>query len=230
MWQSEQLSILIISIALASLFWWLKGRLMKLEPGKTPTGVVFLVVLYVRTIHNFVEASMGKKRAPLLSAYIGFVFLYLIISNYSGLIGLKPPTANWSVTFTFALITFVWIQVAKIKVNGFKGYLKSFFEPIAPFLIPNLFGTFAPLISMSLRLFGNVISGTIILNLVYSFTGWVSGLLPVVGKFNFVSLIVAPWIHIYFDLFSGFLQAFIFISLTSIFIAIEYQDEEVNYG
>ena len=230
MWQSEQLSILIISIALASLFFWLKGKLKNLQPEDTPSGLVFLVVLYVKTINEFVEASMGKKRAPILSAYIGFVFLYLILSNYSGLLGLDPPTGNWSVTFVFAFITWFWIQATQIKVNGIKGYIKGFFEPFFPFVIPNIFGTIAPLISMSLRIFGNIISGTIILNLVYNFTAWVSSYLPILGKFNFLSLVVAPWLHIYFDLFSGFLQAFIFISLTSIFIGVEYNDEEVNNG
>ncbi len=230
MYQSEQLSILIITVSLILFFAWLRPRLKALDPQETPRGLIFLVVLYVETINNFVESNMGKKRAPILSAYIGVVFLYLIISNYSGLLGLDPPTGNFSVTFTFAFITWVLIQYTKIKANGLKGYIKGFFEPFFPFVIPNLFGTIAPLISMSLRIFGNIVSGTVILNLVYTFTGWISSMLPFVGRFNFFALVIAPWLHLYFDLFSGFLQAFIFISLTSIFIAIEFNDEEENYG
>ena len=59
----------------------------------------------------------------------------------------------------------------------------------------------------------------------YSFTGWLSGHIPLIGGFDFIGVIVAPWLHLYFDLFSGFLQAFLFISLTSIFIAVEYKED-----
>ena len=63
------------------------------------------------------------------------------------------------------------------------------------------------------------------MTMLYSFTAWVSGFVPVVGGFDLFGVIIAPWLHLYFDIFSGFLQAFLFISLTTIFIAIEFEEE-----
>jgi F-type H+-transporting ATPase subunit a len=94
----------------------------------------------------------------------------------------------------------------------------------------NIFGTFAPLVSMSLRLFGNITSGGIIMALLYTFTGFVSrfliGFIPVIGQFDFIGPIIAPALHAYFDVFVGFIQMFVFISLTTVFIGNELPVEE----
>src|SRR5699024_12533347 len=96
-----------------------------------------------------------------------------------------------------------------------------FFDSFSFFLFLNIFVQIAPLLSLSFRLFGNVVAGSTIMSLLYMFTGWVSQFVPFIGEFNFFGVIVAPVLHLYFDLFSGFLQAFLFISLTIIFIVVE---------
>jgi len=113
------------------------------------------------------------------------------------------------------------IQSTKIRTNGIKGYLHGFIEPFPPFIIMNFFGTIAPLVSMSLRLFGNITSGSIIMTLFYTFTGFLSGLVPLIGGFDFIGVAVAPILHAYFDVFAGFIQTYIFIMLTTIFIGNE---------
>lgn len=231
MYQAEQISILIITCVLSAAFIFVGSKIRKLSPKDVPKGPLLAVVLGVEMLINFTVENMGKKHGRTMAAYIGSVFIYIFVANISGLFGLQAPTSNFSVTLVLALITWLMIQITKIRENGFKGYLKGFLDPFPLFLIPNIFSTVAPLISMSLRLFGNVISGSVIMGLIYTFTAWLSSFIPFnVAGFNFVSLVVTPWLHLYFDLFSGFLQAFIFISLTSIFIAIEYSDEEENYG
>ena len=95
-----------------------------------------------------------------------------------------------------------------------------------PFIIPNIFGKIGPLISMSLRLFGNILSGTIIMTMVYAFGSWLSSLVPFIGQFNFIGPIIAPVLHAYFDVFSGFIQMFIFITLTQVYIGNELPIEE----
>ena len=230
MFQIEQVSILFITVVLVTIFYVVGQRLRQLKPNDTPKGFILVVVTFVKTINDFINANMGEKHGKVMSAYIGSVFIYIIVSNYSGLFGLTAPTSNFSVTLTLALISWLLIQATKIKENGFGGYIKGFFEPIFPFVIPNVFGAIAPLISMSLRLFGNVISGTLIMSLVYSLTAWLSSFVPIIGRVNIVSWVITPWLHLYFDLFSGFLQALLFMSLTSIFIAIEFNEQEEHHG
>lgn len=223
--QTELITILVVFIFLVSVIFLANKRILAYEEGEKPKGILLYAIMYVEAMLSITVPVMGEKYGRKMAAYIGSVFIYILISNWSGLLGFNAPTANYSVTLALALITWVAVQVVQIKENGVSGYVKGFFEPFAFFVIPNIFGTIAPLISLSLRLFGNVLSGTIIMTLLYSFTGWVSGLIPVVGQFNFVGVFIAPWIHLYFDLFSGFLQAFLFVSLTTIFIATELQEE-----
>ena len=224
MFQSEQFSILFLTVLLGILFYIVGTKLKVLDIKKKPEGVAFIGVLYVETMTKLTVDNMGEKHGKKMAAYIGAVFIMIVVFNMSGLLGLSAPTSNFSVTLTLALITWIMIQWAKVSANGVGGYFKSFFEPFVPFVIPNVFGAIAPLISLSLRLFGNILSGTVIMTLLYSFTAWLSSFVPLIGGFNFVGVVVAPVLHLYFDLFSAFLQAFIFISLTSIMIAVEYQE------
>ena len=132
------------------------------------------------------------------------LFLLLIVSNISGLLGLRPPTADYGVTLPLGLISFTLIQYNNIKYNK-AGAFTSLFQPL-PLLFPiNLIGEIAVPISLSLRLFGNVLSGTVIMGLLYGLLykitwGW-PGIL-----------------HVYFDLFSGCIQAYVFAMLTMVFI------------
>lgn len=224
MFQSEQFSILILTVLLGVLFYFVGKKLKGLNTKKKPKGLALVGVLYVETLSNLTVDNMGEKHGKRMSAYIGAIFIMLIVFNMSGLLGLDAPTSNFSVTLTLALISWLMIQAAKVDANGWGGYFKSFFEPFVPFVIPNIFSAIAPLISLSLRLFGNILSGAVVMTLLYSFTGWLSSLVPLIGGFNFVGVVVAPVLHLYFDLFAAFLQAFIFISLTSIMISVEYQE------
>ena len=226
--QTEVFSILIITTFISLLIYIGKRGLDSYVAGVKPKGPALFAILYVEAILNITEPVMGKKRGRMMAGYIGAIFFYILLSNWSGLFGIKNPTANYSVTLALAMVTWVAIQVTKIRSNGIKGYIADFFKPFFFFVIPNIFSTLAPLISLSLRMFGNVLSGTIIMTMLYSFTGWLSGFVPVVGHFDFIGVVIAPWLHLYFDIFSGFLQAFLFISLTTIFIAIEYKEDTNN--
>lgn len=223
MLQAEVLSILILTVALCALIFYAGTKVSKLDASTVPKGIVLKMIFYVETISGYTIDNMGEKHGKRMSAYIGSVFIYIFLANMMGLTGLPAPTSSLSVTLVFAIITFLLVQHAKIDALGFKGYLKSFFDPFFLFFIPNFFGTIAPLISLSLRLFGNVLSGTVIMTLLYTFAGWMSSFVPIFG-FNWFGVLLAPVLHLYFDLFSAFLQAFIFISLTSILIAVEYQN------
>lgn len=224
MMQKEVYSILLLTLLLSAVIFIANRKLNAYEEDTKPKGIVLLSMMYVEFILSVTEPVMGKKRGRMMAGYIGSIFIYILLANWMGLFGLKVPTANYSVTLALALVTWVSIQVTKLKSNGLKGYIADFFQPFFFFVIPNIFSTIAPLISLSLRMFGNLLSGTIIMTMFYSFTAWLSGSIPIIGGFDFIGVIVAPWLHLYFDIFSGFLQAFLFISLTTIFIGIEYKE------
>lgn len=191
-----------------------------------PTGLGHIAVMIVEMIDNMVAENTNKNKSVTLAPYIGCLAMYLLVSNLIGLLGLTQPTGNYSVTLALAVISIILREKENITTNGVKNYLHQFIEPFFPFIIPNIFGKIGPLISMSLRLFGNILSGTIIMTMVYAFGSWLSSLVPFIGQFNFIGPIIAPVLHAYFDVFSGFIQMFIFITLTQVYIGNELPLEE----
>lgn len=198
---TTHVSILIVCAMLLIFALVVRSKLSDAEgkPGALQNAAEFIVEM----LDNMVKGSMGKN-AIRFRNYIGALFLFLIISNLSGLLGLRPPTADYGVTLPLGLITFTLIQFNNIRYNKVEAFT-GLFKPL-PFLFPiNLIGEIAVPFSLSLRLFGNVLSGTVIMGLLY-------GLLY---KFAFA------WpgvLHIYFDVFSGAIQAYVFCMLTMVFI------------
>ena len=205
-------------------------KLEEFDPLQKPTTLVLLCVMLVEFFDGFVCDIVTEKRGKVLAPYLCSVGIYILLSNYMGLLGLETPTKNWSVTLVLAAITFIWIQKTDIECSGIKSYIHAFFEPVFLFLVPNFFGTIAPLLSMSLRLFGNLLSGTIIMDLVYQLGNIVSnffwGIFGLKDIFNFIGPAIAAPLHVYFDLFSGFMQAYIFIMLTAVFIGNKIPDDQ----
>lgn len=160
----------------------------------------------VDTMNNFIANTMGAKNKK-FAAYFAPLIIFIAISNLAGLIGIRPPTADFATTFAFALITFFMIHGFGIKSKGI-GYFKGFLEPI-PLLLPiNIIGEVATPVSLSFRLFGNILGGAIIMGLVYA-------MFPKIVIF----LGVPAVLHCYFDIFAGALQAFIFVMLSMTFVS-----------
>ena len=169
-----------------------------------PTGFQNIVELLVETMRSFAMDNLGAE-LEFLHGYFFGVFAFILLSNYIGLIGLRPPTSDVATTGALALITFVLMHALGMK-KSFGGYLKSYIEPNVVFLPLNLIGEIATPISLALRLFGNILSGVIIGGLVYN-------MLPILLRFLFPTII-----HAYFDVMSGALQAFVFTVLSMTFI------------
>lgn len=164
-----------------------------------------IVELVVEMLDKMVESSMGKS-APKFLNYIGTLFIFILISNISGLFGLRPPTADYGVTLPLGVTTFVLIFFNKIKHQKVSGFLKGLCDPWPIWAPINIIGDVAVPISLSLRLFANVLSGTVMMALIY-------GLL---------SKIAIGWpaaLHVYFDLFSGAIQTYVFCMLTMTYVA-----------
>ena len=105
--QAEVFSILIVTAVILALIYAVNRAVKKADPLQKPKGLVLLGVLFVQMMSSITQGNMGGKVAHVYAPYIGSLALYLFISNISGLFGLAPPTANYSVTLTLTLITFV---------------------------------------------------------------------------------------------------------------------------
>jgi F-type H+-transporting ATPase subunit a len=170
----------------------------------TPKGVQNVIEMAVEMFDGFVKGAAGERLA-FLGGWFFTVFSFILLSNFCGIFSLRPPTADWTTTITFALATFVLIQIMGVKMLGTK-YLKGFLEPIFIFLPLNIIGELARPISLSFRLFGNILSGLILLTLIYS-------LAPIFTRFGLPIVL-----HGFFDLAEGLLQAYIFTILSLSFI------------
>ena len=177
---------------------------MKAEREHKMTTLSTLVELGVDTLNKFVGGTLGKA-AGKYANYIGVLALYIFFSNTSGIFGLRPPTADYGTTLCLALITFVMIEYADIRYNRF-GAVKSLFEPVFFFFPMNVISIFSTPLSMSLRLFGNILGGTVLMALYYGMLPW------------FAKLGVPAALHVYFDVFSGAIQTYVFCMLTITFI------------
>lgn len=160
--QSAVYSIIIVTLFMALLLVYINRKLVKFDPLSKPTGIVLLVIMYAQMIDGMVKSKTNEKVAKYLTPYIMTVAAYIFLANISGLFSLEPPTSNYSVTLALAAITCILIEVFSFVCRGPKGYIKSWFEPFAPFVIMNLMSKFSTLLSLSLRLFGNIISGSIL--------------------------------------------------------------------
>ncbi len=193
------------------------------NPKKVPEGVQNVAEFLVDSLDKFAISTMGKHGKK-FGAFYGSMIMYLMVCNISGLflgpnIGpvtpgeprvlidfMRPPTADFAVTFALALITFAMVQGLAVKEHGVLSWLKGLTEPMWPLTPLNVIGELANPISLSFRLFGNILGGTIIMGLYYNLP-W----------FTLIGIPVA--LHAYFDIFAGLLQAFIFVMLSMTFVS-----------
>ncbi len=183
--------------------------------------------MLVEMANNFVIGNMGEKFRYMIP-FVASLFVTSVVSNLLSLTGLRSPTADLSVEAAWAIVVFIMITAEKIKAGGVGGYLKGFTTPI-PVLTPfNILSEIATPISMACRHFGNILSGVVISGLIYGALALASsalfGMLPgvvgdVLSQIPFLSVGIPAILSVYFDWFSGFMQAFIFCMLTTMYIA-----------
>ncbi len=195
--------IVVIVIMILTLF--LRHAFFKAEREGKMTAASTIVEMGVDALTHFVEDALGKKAATRYINYIGVLFMYIFICNTSGVLGLRPPTADYGTTLCLALITFVMIEYADIRYNKWNS-VKALFEPFPLFFPMNVISIFSTPLSMSLRLFGNILGGTVLMALYYGMLPW------------FAKIGVPSALHAYFDIFSGAIQTYVFCMLTVTFI------------
>jgi F-type H+-transporting ATPase subunit a len=182
-----------------------------------PAGPQVFLETAVEFLNNFAKNQFGSF-SRFLAPYIGSLFLFLLLANIIGLLSpvplkafghefnppfmIRPPTRDINVPAALAVISISLVLVCGFAARGFLGWFKQLLHPL-PMMLPfNLMDYGTRLLSLTLRLFGNVLGALVLMSLI-------EGLLPV----------ALPAIcSLYFDIFDGLMQAGIFVFLTSLYI------------
>ena len=178
--------------------------------------------MIVQKATQFTTSNMGER----FIGFAPFVAAIMAISAFSSLLsllGLYPPTSDINIVGGWAILVFILITYYKMK-GGVWNYVKGLADPI-PILLPfNLLGEVSTPVAMSFRHYGNVLSGTVVSTMVYAafaglsamLFGWLPGFL---SEIPFLQIGIPAVLSVYFDLFSGCLQAFIFAMLTMLYVS-----------
>ena len=193
---------------------------------KRPSGLQVVVEKLVNMLYGLVEDTMGKHNLK-FAPYIGTLFLSSIVGSLIGTTAIfRSATGDLSVTLAWALVTTGMVWYNNIKNFGFKSWLKGFTEPIVVMTPMNIVSEVAQPISMAFRHFGNVAGGSVLTTLIYAaltvaskaIFSWLPAqaleLMP-----PFLNAGIPAFLSLYFDFFSGFVQAFVFCLLTMVYVA-----------
>ena len=199
---TSHVCILIVYLVIIGFF--IAAKIAMNKASEVPGGFQNVLELIVEMLDNMVSGVMGQF-APQFRNYIGTIFIFILLSNISGLFGLRPPTADYGTTLALGIMTFCIIHYNKFRYQKVKGVIAGLCDPW-PFWMPiNIIGDLAVPVSLSLRLFANVLSGLVMTALVY-------------GLLSKVAIIWPAALHVYFDLFSGAIQTYVFCMLTMTYV------------
>jgi F-type H+-transporting ATPase subunit a len=184
---------------------------------RDPKGLQAYAELIVETVYNFVKTNMGARNLG-FAPYIGTLFLWLLVCNALGLLGWRAPTADMNFTFAMGILVFFLIQISSIKAKGTAGYLRHFAEPYV-FMVPiKIMEEFTFPVSLSFRIFGNILAGVIVMELIMHLLSYLS--IGVIGlPVPLLQIGIPLPLNAFFDMFEPVLQAFVFCMLTMAFIA-----------
>lgn len=207
------------------------------KEGEKLSGFLVFTDFFITACENLVISTIGIKYRK-WTPFAMYMLMYIALTSFLSLLGFEPFTTSYTVPLSMGLVTFFGIYYFGIRYQKLAFFKKYLINPL------ELVQQFVPLISISFRLFGNMMGGSIILGLLYSmFIGfeaklgggtsaeiWNIGGISPTGQyeywwsgFNIFTTAILPWLHMYFDLFDGGIQAFVFTMLT-----LSYWKEQIN--
>lgn len=210
----------IIMIVIIAFVIWLGSNLKKVPTTKRQA----IAEMAVNFMNKLIDDNLGSGLRKYYAPYLAGIFMFILLSSLMGLFGFRGVPSDISFTATLAVMTFAMILYNKIKYNGIGGYLKGLATPaiLTPF---NILSELATPVSMAIRLFGNVSGGAIITSLIYAaLAGASAAIYGLIGLtfenyyFSIFQVGVPAVLSLYFDLFSGVIQSYVFIMLTMAYI------------
>lgn len=187
----------IVMALLAALAFYLGRDLRVRGPGRRQQ----LAEIIVTKLDSFTDSMLGEEGRE-YGTYMAVLLLFIALSNLIGIFGVKPPTKDLNVPLALSLMSIVLVEVAGIRKKGALKWMKSFTQPIAIVTPINILEIFIRPLSLCMRLFGNVLGAFVIMELIK--------LVVPVG--------VPAILSLYFDIFDGLIQAYVFVFLTSLYI------------
>jgi F-type H+-transporting ATPase subunit a len=183
------------------------GVLASRKKSRVPGPMQVLGELFIENLFGLTEETLDKEMAKTYGPLICALFMFLALSNWLGVIPhLEEPTKDLNTPLSLGLMGFFIAHTAGIRTRGIKAYLQGYAEPFF-FMIPlNVIGELANVVSISFRLFGNIMGGSIII-LVVSYLTY--------------SVLLPPFLNAFFGLFVGTIQAFVFTMLTVVYISLQ---------
>ncbi len=192
-----------IVMLLILLFGILSARKRSMVPG----AMQVLGELFVGKLYDLTEDALGKEMAKTYAPLVCALFMFLVVCNWIGIIPhLEEPTKDLNTPLSLGLMGFFIAHYVGIKTKGFKAYISEYFQPFFIMMPLNLIGELSKIVSISFRLFGNIMGGSIII-LVVSYLTY--------------SIVLPPFLFAFFGLFVGAIQAFVFTMLTLVYISVQ---------
>ncbi len=179
------------------------------NPRLVPGPLQSVVEMLVESFRDLVNESLGKL-GPRYFAFILSLFLFILVSNWIGVVPfLREPTRDLNTTLILGIVGFVVAHATALRVKGFRAYVKEYFQPFF-FMFPlNVIGEAAKVVSISFRLYGNIMGGAIIIAVVSRLVR---------------DILLPPFLYAFFGLFVGTVQAFVFAVLTLTYISVAIQE------
>jgi F-type H+-transporting ATPase subunit a len=187
-------------------------KIEKMDIKSKPNRLKTVLITLVDGLNQFIKGYVGKHWRY-ITPFILTMALYVFISNIVGIIALPAPTQFTAVTFSMSLMAFYIVQSTGLRSMGAKHFL-GVFKPLWPMFPLNVTSEFVPILSMAMRLFGNIAGGALIMTLIYGLTSW-------------ASIVVAPVFHLIFDIGFGLIQTAVICLLTIIFASMKISDEDL---
>jgi F-type H+-transporting ATPase subunit a len=219
----------IIAAVIIAALWFVTRKM-----AYVPKGGQNIAEMYVDFMNNFSRNQIGRAYKT-FAPYMGMLLIFIVMSNIIAIfniipsgetlaailgdtrlegfkLALEPPTKNFNVTLCLAAATMLVFVVSEFRFKGTRGWLRSFYRPSPIFGFVKILDYVVRPLSLCLRLFGNMLGGFIVMALLYSVA----------------PLFIPAVVGIYFDLFDGVLQAYVFVVLTSLYMgeATETEIEE----
>ena len=208
--QQSILVWLVLCVLFMIFFYFAGKKIEKADPAKAPKGIVYFSEEVYNLILFVVQGNLKETTLHYVPIF-GTLMMMMLVSNLVGLTGFQNPTSNISFNATLALMFFFMIQYQAVRKAGLKSRLKELTEPIW-FLTPlNIIGDLALPLSLTMRLFGNILAGVIISMLMYT-------VIKSTAPWGYLGLTLTPLIHAYLDVFSGIIQTYIFFTIGTYFL------------
>lgn len=183
------------------------GFLVTRKRHRIPGTLQVVGELIWSQLYGLTEDALGKEKARSYAPLVSALFLFLLLSNWIGIIPhFAEPTKDLNTPLSMGIMGFAIAHFAGIKERGFKAYAKDYLEPFFLWLPLNIIDEISKVVSISFRLFGNIMGGSIII---------------LVVSHLIYSLILPPFLFAFFSIFIGAIQAFVFTMLTLVYISLK---------